>query len=68
MGGIHTICVQTTPKQKFVGFGLPPSGATEEEILELLVNAFNDKPIRTVDILAPALHKLDEKFKNRPSP
>jgi len=47
--GIHAICVSKGSPQKFIGFGLSPSGVSENEIFELFIQAFNEEPIRSDD-------------------
>lgn len=44
-GGLHVLCVQDEGKQKFAGFGTPPEGWTEEQILTHFADQFNQPPI-----------------------
>jgi hypothetical protein len=44
--GFNIMCVSADPgNQKFTGFGLPKEGATEEEILQIIVDEYNRDPV-----------------------
>jgi len=43
--GFHALCIQDTPEVKFTAFGVPFEGVTEEGMLDILVDAFNEKPL-----------------------
>lgn len=45
LSGFHSLCIQSKPVAKYLAFGLSSEGATEEEIYDLFVQAFNEKPL-----------------------
>ncbi len=52
-GGHHAVCIQTDPEQRFLAFGLPSRGMTKEEIINFLIEKFNETPIQGDAILSP---------------
>jgi hypothetical protein len=57
---MNVIPIHSTPgKQKFVGFGLPGAGVSEEEIEQYLIDQYNQKPLDLEplnDAIASQLH------------
>ncbi|MEN9654015.1 MAG: hypothetical protein RL235_127 [Chlamydiota bacterium] len=51
--GYHAICVEDGATPKFLGFGLDSGGLTEEEVIQVLVKAYNAEPIDRETIYNP---------------
>ena len=43
--GFHALCSQKGDEKKFIAFGVPKEGVTEEGMLKVLVEEFNKQPI-----------------------
>lgn len=56
-GGYHALCIEEGAVPKFTSFGLNPTGLTEEEMLDTLVEEFNVEPIKNSTIITPELEK-----------
>lgn len=59
-GGFHVVCIQDTPVQKYLGFGLPLKGVTDVELYDFFAAEFNKQGIKDEEIISPELQlKLD---------
>ncbi len=62
--GYHVVaCESVKGTQKFLGFGLPSSGATLGEIREILRQEFNKTPIKASEILREDLAKKCDAYR-----
>lgn len=64
--GYHTLCIQTNPELKFTAFGLSPDGLTEDELFDVCVEDFNQRPLGLNSIVTNELARkiLEAALKN----
>lgn len=62
-GGIHVVCIDDTAnRQLFTGFGLDPEGETAEQIIQKLLEAYNEPADLTMGLSKELLDKFSIKI------